>query len=156
MHLNETGQAECEKYGNSARTLFGQILKFFADTEHNIDDLHQHLTLACQDRGGKKTEIALMVLDLKEEIVQRYPAAVALTQAVFRTCATSGSPIPIHAVASHRLPRQLTDHPFMRRYRSGRNLGYLCKTGRANFDCHSSAKPPDGPQDSPARGLHEQ
>ena len=76
----------------------------------------------------------LKILNLYFIIVirsQRDPAAVALTQAGICTCATAGSPIPVAAVASHRPPRQLTDHAFMRRYRSRRNLGYLAKTGRA-------------------------
>ena len=76
----------------------------------------------------------LQILNLCFAIItqpKRDPAAVALTQAGFRTCVMAGSPIPVGAAASHRPPRQLTDHEFMHRYRSRRNLGCLRKIGRA-------------------------
>ena len=82
----------------------------------------------------------LQILNLCFIIVtrpQREQALVALTQAGFHTCAMAGSPIPIGAVGSRRPPRQLTDHAFMRRYRSRRNLGYLSENRKILSSDHA-------------------
>ena len=50
---------------------------------------------------------------------------MAATQSGLRPCVTKGAPNPVHAVATHRPPSQVTDHAFVSRFRSGRNLGVI-------------------------------